>query len=157
MEEFLRREGITGHLVAFNDSGLVLYPPQNKTVVNAMNRPEKRKMWAYIRSVAYCPKWEPFHHFLVFPPRPGLNVSTLPDASQYQAARDKFADKRQPIYYSEYLHNQPLIHFISLPEQGYRLLTHSYTFIHFEDPFMDRYHKRFIRRENLVILQLQNN
>lgn len=57
MEEFLRTEGVAGHLTQFNDSYVVLYPPQNSSVVNAMNRPEKRAMWAYLRSVAYCPKW----------------------------------------------------------------------------------------------------
>ena len=57
MQEFLEREALTGHLSQFNDSKVVLYPPKNQSVVNAMNRPEKRAMWAYLRSVAYCPKW----------------------------------------------------------------------------------------------------
>jgi hypothetical protein len=145
MEEFLSREGMSGHLTAFNDSKKVLYPPDNRTNVDATIRKEKRAMWAYLRQVGFCPKWDPFKHFLVFSPRPGLNVSKLSNASVYKLARDKFSDKRQPIYYDTYLQNVPLIHFISLPEDGYRLMTHFYTLIHFEDPFMDRYYKRFIR------------
>lgn len=44
-----------------------------------------------------------------------------------------------------YWHQEPVIHFVSLPGAGFRLLEHFYTFIHFEDPFMDRYYKRFVR------------
>jgi hypothetical protein len=145
MEEFLKTEAVTGHLAAFNDSKLVVYPPKNQTVVNAMNRPLKRAMWEYLRSVAFCPKWAPFHDYIVFAPRPGLNVSLLPNASVYAAARERYASKRRAIYYDSFMQDTPLIHFISLPQEGYRLLTHFYTFLHFEDPFMERYYKRFIR------------
>ena len=88
---------------------------------------------------------EPFHHFIVFPPAPGVNVSLLPNASIYNATREKFSSKRKAIYYNSFMQNTPLIHFISLPEKGYRLLTHFYTFLHFEDPFMERYYRRFVR------------
>ena len=39
----------------------------------------------------------------------------------------------------------PVIHFISKPALDLRLLEHFYTFIHFQDDAMDRYHKRFVR------------
>lgn len=150
MKEFLTIEGISGHLTAFNDSKQVLYPPGNRVEVDATKRVEKRAMWAYLRRVGYCPKWEPFNDFLVFPPRPGVNTSNFPDAAKYKAAFDIFSTKekklkRSPIYYDEYLQSVPLIHFVSLPEEGFRLLTHWYTFMYFEDPAMDRYYKRFIR------------
>lgn len=145
MAEFLQREGVSGHLRAFNDSGLVLYPPNNKAEVDATKRQEKRAMWAYLRRVAYCPKWEPFKDFLVFPPRPGVNASTLPNGSVYDAKRTAFGGTRTPIFYDDFLHEVPVIHFISLPEEGYRLLIHFYNFIHFQDAFMDRFYKRFIR------------
>lgn len=88
---------------------------------------------------------EPFHHYIVFPPAPGVNVSLYKNASIYNATRSKFSSNRKAIYYNSFMQNTPLIHFISLPEQGYRLLTHFYTFLHFEDPFMERFYRRFVR------------
>lgn len=152
MAEFLQREGITGHLTAFNDSSQVLYPPNNKAEVDATKRQEKRAMWAYLRRVSFCPKWEPFKDFLVFPPRLDVNVSTWPNASVYDARRAIFGGERKPVHYGRFLHEVPIIHFISLPEEGYRLLIHFYNFIYFEDPFMDRYYKRFIRCVLLTLM-----
>ena len=52
---------------------------------------------------------------------------------------------RKPQYYNNHWHSQKVIHFISKPAWGYRLLEHFYTYIHFEDQYMDRYYKRFVR------------
>lgn len=38
-----------------------------------------------------------------------------------------------------------VIHFISKPEFGYRILQQWYTFIFFEDLEMDKFYKRFVR------------
>ncbi len=129
MAEFFSREGITGHLTAYNDSSLVLYPPGNKVEFDATKRVEKRAMFGYLRRVGYCPKWEPFNEFLVFPPKPGDNVSHFSDSKKYLDALRIFSNKekkqkRTPVYYDEFLQSVPLLHFVSQPEDGYRLLSH---------------------------------
>ena len=83
--------------------------------------------------------------FVVIPPAPGVNTSFLPDAAKYAKEREVFAAGRSWVYYDDSLQSEKVIHFISKPGAGYRLLEHFYTFWHFEDPAMDRYYKRFVR------------
>ena len=52
---------------------------------------------------------------------------------------------REPIIYDSFWQEQKVIHFISKPEENWRLLQHFYTFIHFDDPNMDLLFKRFVR------------
>lgn len=78
---------------------------------------------------------------------PGVNVSHFPPEKQaeYNRRRTLFAANRTGYYYDEHMHKHKAIHFISDSENGYRLLEHFYSFIHFEDPFMEQYYKRFVR------------
>lgn len=144
MEEFMTKEGITGRLKSLS-TGEVSYPPQNKTEFIGTLRDDRISMWSYLRNVSACPHWKCMKEFVVIPFAPGVNVTLLPNAAEYKKSLDIFAAKRDPKYYDEYWQKQQVIHFISIPEQGFRLLEHFYTFIHFEDPKMDRYYKRFVR------------
>lgn len=144
MEEFMAREAVTGNLRR-NDNGKVQLPPQNKTVFDGTERDDRRSMWFYLRNVSACPHWKSMKEFLVIPPRPHLNVSEGPNAAEYISRRNVFGAGRLPQYYDDKWQNEKVIHFISLPGEGYRLLEHFYTFIHFEDPAMDRLYKRFVR------------
>lgn len=144
MEEFMRREGVTGRLRRSNDSEVQL-PPGNRTEFMGTNRDDRNLMWEYLRNVTTCPQWKCMKDFLVIPPGPGVNVSTWPDAAEYRRRRDIFAASRTPYYYDDYWQRQKVVHFISKPGLGFRLLEHFYTFIHFEDPRQDRYYKRFVR------------
>jgi hypothetical protein len=179
MEEFMRREGITGnlrnsttgnicnihalsgfalHRVAlcvmlshhniqrFAAAGVVEYPPGNKTVFDGTERTDRLAMWDYLRSVGSCPPWKGLNEYVVIPLAPGVNVSNYaPElAKPYIDKRNLFAAGRTAQYYDERWQNQRVMHFISKPGLGYRLLEHFYTFIHFEDDAMDRYYKRFV-------------
>ncbi len=123
----------------------ILYPPGNKTEFEATIRDERRSMWFYLRNVSVCPHYRSMEEFIVIPPGPNVNVSLGPDSREYLQRRNIFAAGRRHQYYDATLQLEPYIHFISVPEEGYRLLEHFYTFIHFEDPAMDRYFKRFVR------------
>lgn len=130
--------------------GETLYPPQNKTVFVNTERDERLALWDYLRNVSAAPKWQTMTEFVVIPPRPGLNTST--DASltaaerdAYRAQLDDFAADRSAVFYDDYWHRQRVIHFVSKPGAGYRLLEHFYTYLHFQDARMDRYFKRFVR------------
>ena len=116
------------------------------------DRDDRNLMWDYLRNATSCP-WKGMRDYLVIPPRPGMNTSLLPAplAERYANASARFAgDKRYGMdrhaqVYDEYWHAQHVIHFISKPAWGYRLLEHFYTYIHFQDDYMDRYYKRFVR------------
>ena len=120
-------------------------PPGNKTEFIGTARDDRLAMWGYLRNVTFAPRMKCMKEFVVIPPAPGVNVSLLPGAAEYAKQRDIFAAKRAPVYYDETWHREKVIHFVSSPGDGFRLLEHFYTFIHFEDPHMDRYYKRFVR------------
>lgn len=146
MEDFMRLEAVQGKL-RNQSTGQVAYPPDNKTVFDATTPKERLLMWDYLRGVGACPKWQGMDDFLVIPPSPGVNVSLLAphEARPYLDRRKAFGAGRRAVFYDDHWHSQRLIHFISKPGMGYRLLDHYYTFILFEDLAMDRYYKRFIR------------
>jgi hypothetical protein len=137
------------------EPGTVILPPiKNKKQVgfDATQRDEKRAMLAYLRQVGACPKWEPFTDFVVIPAGPAQpgdkNFKWKNSSDPVEQKRiSHFAGSpvRKPDEYSEFWQEQKVIHFISLPGEGYRLLTHFYTFIYMEDEWMDRYYKRVIR------------
>lgn len=146
MEDFMRLEAVQGKL-RNQSTGQVAYPPDNKTVFDATTPKERLLMWDYLRWVGACPKWQGMDDFLIIPPAPGVNVSLLAphEARPYLDRRKAFGAGRRAVFYDDHWQSQRLIHFISKPGMGYRLLDHFYTFILFEDLAMDRYYKRFIR------------
>ena len=150
MDEFMRRKAVTGHLHSSID-GSVMYPPGNKSAFSGTDARDRNAMWEYLRVAATCPPWKCMREYLVIPLRPGFNSSLSPDAADYERKRlvfagdKKFGMERQGRYYDQHWHNTKVIHFISKPGGGYRLLQHYYTFIHFEDEAMDRFYKRFVR------------
>lgn len=137
------------------EPGTVVLPPvknKNQVSFDATVRAEKRAMLAYLRQVGACPKWEPYTDFVVVPAGPaqsGDHYFTWKNSSdpEEQKRLIHFAGTpvRKPDEYSEFWQQQKVIHFISLPGEGYRLLTHFYTFIYMEDEWMDRFYKRVIR------------
>ena len=148
MEEFMRREAVAGHLTK-NDSTSVVYPPGNRTTFSGTDRKERNSMWEYLRSVAGCPPWRPMRQYLVMPAGPGVDLCEEDEGStashECKARRAISAATRDAHFYDEYWQSQKVIHFISKPGMGYRLLQHFYTFIHFDDVHVDRLVKRFVR------------
>lgn len=144
MEEFMQREAITGHLFRPSENQ-PYYPPKNRTVFLGTEREERLAMWDYLRNVSSCPLYQCMKEFLVIPVGPGVNVSTFSNAKEYEEKATVFAAGRSAKYYDEELQTQKVIHFISKPGLGYRLLEHFYTFMHFEDDEIDRVMKRFVR------------
>ena len=149
MDEFMKREGVTGHLT-LNDSTTIVYPPGNKTIFNGAKKEDRNSMWEYLRKVAACPPWRPMRQYLVMPAAPGVNLCndtnvTLGEQEECKARREISAATREPRFYDEYWQQQQVVHFISKPGLGYRLLQHFYTFLHFDDIHVDRLVKRFVR------------
>jgi hypothetical protein len=175
MDEYLTKEAITGRLKVSSLSmetvfhadatssvytvnktspsppGTVLFPPHNQSSFSGTDRNQRRAMWSYLRLTAACPKLEPFEHFVVIPNTPFAN--NTPSHKHFYFSNDTkqadrfntFSAKRTAKIYDSDLQDEHVIHFISLPGAGYRLLTHFYTFIYFESLWMDLYYKRFVR------------
>lgn len=55
-----------------------------------------------------------------------------------------FCGSRSPVYYTNELHDPAILHFDTF-EQRHRLLSHFYQYVHFSDPVIDNYYKRFVR------------
>jgi hypothetical protein len=134
--------------------GSVVYPPNMQSSFSGTDREQRRTMWSYLRLVSACPKWEPFEDFVIIPST--LTPQKEGDTKKYyyfanhtgpiaQARLSNFASKRKGNVYDASWQDEKVIHFLSVPGMGYRLLTHFYTFIYFEDFFMDLYYKRFVR------------
>jgi hypothetical protein len=134
--------------------GTILKPPMSS--FDATDREEKRVMWAYLRRVGACPSWEPFQEFIIIPDHvdTSLKETEKDPKKQYFKFQNrttdlkrlkKFASGRVAAEYDETWQQQKVIHFISLPGFGFRLLTHCYTMIYFENEWMDRYFKRVVR------------
>jgi len=150
MSEFLRREAVTGQL-RNAVSGLPFYPPGNRSNFSGTVPRERSAMWEYLRNATACPPWKCMREYLVIPRHPGFNSSMDPAADQFHkrevlfAGDPKFGMKRERQIYNEFWHSQKVVHFISKPGTGHRLLQHFYTFLHFEDPVMGLFYKRFVR------------
>ena len=150
MEEFLRKEALQGRLLS-KVTGQPLYPPGNKADFSGTVASERNAMWGYLRNASSCPPWKCMREYLVIPRYPAFNSSLAADAQDYArrelvfAGDPKFGMKRAAQRYDSFWQGARAIHFISKPGGGYRLLQHFYTFLHMEDPAMDRFYKRFVR------------
>jgi hypothetical protein len=145
MEDFMAKEGVTGHLYSRANPKRVMYPPGNKTEFVATDRFQKWSMWYYLRNVSGCPDWKNMYEYLVIPEGPGINGSLVAEREPYKSRQLLYSANRKPQYYDEFWQQQKVIHFISQPELGYRLLEHFYVFLHFHDSAADRMYKRFVR------------
>jgi hypothetical protein len=68
--------------------------------------------------------------FVIIPPAPGVNTSLLPNAGEYAHRLELFSAGRKENMYDDNWQRQHVIHFISKPGLGFRLLEHFYTLIY---------------------------
>lgn len=147
MVDFLQHEAAGGH-VQNRSSGLVQFPPRNDTA--ALLSPQARpQLWEYLRAVAAAPDWRSTRQYLVIPRHPQAkyeqHTAAQPQLREAQRRQDAFAAGRRALYYDAHWQSQRAIHFASDPAAGYRLMDHFYTFLHLQDPAVDRLMKRFVR------------
>jgi hypothetical protein len=175
MEEFLKREAMTGHL--FNKTtGVVSYPPQNKTNWNTAKRLKglKSPLWKWLRTVAETPSWNFEKCVAAFPNQPGpggvkrmnryfqqtqdrvpapLRVRvkqytgkpTPVDAPPEKRLREMISYREGVCVYDEPLQNAKVFHLMGDNDSNARLLVHFYLFLFFEDWRHDLWAKRFVR------------
>jgi len=164
MEQFLAKEGVSGHLHG-------KLPPGNSTIVEA------NKLWGYLSSVGDVkPAWS--GQFLAMPataadvmrehdagpPPSGMGKNKSPNNKDGDGGNNgggkaealigfdgpgvsdrltAFRGARKAVHYDKTLQDAKLIHFEA--GQKTRLLQHHYAFTFFADPTMQSFYRRFIR------------
>lgn len=120
-----------------------------KDVENSAHHCDKRK-----KSKAFCGYIDDFldevgfvaefganHHCVVFD---NDLYAGKPASAEHEQSISKFCGEREKFYWTSKLQDHPVIH-IKAGEKQHRLLTHFYDFLHFTDPAVDNYYKRFVR------------
>mmetsp|Transcript_24407 Transcript_24407/g.49913 ORF Transcript_24407/g.49913 Transcript_24407/m.49913 type:complete len:307 (+) Transcript_24407:1922-2842(+) len=156
MEEFLKREALSGNLKSL-ETGESAYPPSNRT---QWDNQRLNPLWNYLRRVTKSFEiWEPTQCVMAFPavgsdirsvaalmhnilvgadgrtfPRPNdfQGAPTRVDAPPTERLREILAERRKICMYDDNMHaNYSVVHF-KAEEDGTRLITDFYTFLYFE-------------------------
>ncbi len=166
MEEFMKREAITGNLVD-RYTGKVSFPPNNETVFNGNGR-NGRPHWLWLRNATMPPIWFFDECVAAFPSIPGPKMSermedlrktidgknhiteyfdnpTEVDAPPQARLREMLGTRKKICVYDDALQNEKVIHFMGDNASGARLLVHFYAFLFFADYHQDLWTKRFVR------------
>jgi len=175
-EEFLLREAMTGNLKN-TESNLISFPPHNITNWDGEKSKEIRQ---WLRTVTLVPTWDFTQCIAAFPASTNsgnanrLNIMLeLIDKKEDQGPEKtpEFLEKPTPVdaapidrmtemrrnrkrklcIYDEEMQNAPVLHFSA----QYRLLTHFYAFLFFEDWKQQLWTNRFIRDHLRYIDELQ--
>eukprot|EP00980_Cylindrotheca_fusiformis_P003054 scaffold713_cov131-Cylindrotheca_fusiformis.AAC.12 len=142
MEEFVKREG--------GPDGQVPIPEEmRENVLNNAQHCDKRKAGTsycsyiddFLDAVGHVPDFGASHHCVVFD-KAQFEGKDLAEESEKTVAQ--FCGERTRFYWTSELEEHNLIH-IQAGVKAHRLLTHYYDFIHFTDPAIGNYFKRFIR------------
>jgi len=162
MEEFLRREGLTGNLGR--------PPPDGKVSWDGV---DQRPLLLYLREVALMrAEWNPMKCLAGIPGRKGIesirNMEEIDkrirsmtkdeldhnkfvgkpvgsDASVFDRLRENMGGREGLCIYDQEMQDAKVIHFKVDHSDHTRMLTHFYEFVFFEDWKQDLWAKRFVR------------
>ena len=148
-EEFLQRQ--TGGDMASNP--LAPTAEQLPALQKAADHCDKRdkaeanckSVFTYLASKGHSPEISAAHTCLVFDETKYTKGVSAPLSNATQDHLDTYCgEKREQFYWDAELNHHRLIHFRA-SEKQFRLLTHFYSMIHFTNPAIDHYYKRFVR------------
>jgi len=181
MDEFLKREGLSGNLKDIK-TGKVVFPPNNRTdYAGADHRTMSKNLEVYLQQVGMVPPWDPEKCMMAFPTTADpADIKVLQDLNSKAATTkmptyEDFIDKPFPVdappfdrmqenwagrtnlcIYDKEWQDTHLIHFgEGGDEKGARLLVHFYAFLFFEDWRQDLWMKRFVRDHIRYIDEIQ--
>jgi len=165
MDEFLKREAMTGRLMNM-ETNEVLKPPKGQVDWNGKNL---SSLWTYLRTVGFVRPWNPMECLAAFPassdpkdiqklhdmmdeilkdkPQP-VDFAGKPfpvDAPPIDRLRENLADRDKLCIYDEEMQQARLVHIKVDRVEKTRLLIHFYSFLFFEDWKQDLWTKRFVR------------
>jgi GDP-fucose protein O-fucosyltransferase len=143
MSDFIKKEGISTGLAPL-PQGLnrsVITKASEHCVQMAKSDRSCFILTDYLMSSGINPAIRAADDCLVF------DVDAYQETSISQAALEStqhFCGVRDVIYFNKTLNNIPIIHFPA-DNKAYRLLSHFYSILHFTDPAIENYVKRFVR------------
>ena len=182
MEEFLKREAMTGNLKDRN--GAPKLPPEQRTNWDGdLRLAWFHPLWPYLREVTDVVRWEKDTCVAVFPDRPGspgddqrlhhylkqalddtheliriesyTGNPTPVDATPAERLREALGTRKETCIYNEQMQNAKYLHTLGDNQSGFRLLTHFYALLFFEDWRHDLWVKRFVRDHFRYVDELQ--
>jgi len=155
MEEFLKREGITGRLR--DRHGVATFPPGNRTDWDG----DSRTIFKWLRKVSHLVLWSPDECFAVFPASrsqkdidelvainktiqenpPGweqyVGKPTPVDAPAMERMKEAWSDRSDLCIYDKEMQDAPLVHFpvgkVEHAGVNARMLVYFYAFLFFQD------------------------
>jgi hypothetical protein len=140
MKEFLE------HIAAKN---LLKKPlPPNETPDTLLNNNPRDKLWKYLEESCYVEEWQPGKQFIGFHfYRNQSDNSVVFGKFHMQSTRlqEMVAHGRKLRVYDETLHAERAIYFPGDYRETHRILTHYYTYLYWENPFVQRIYKRVVR------------
>jgi len=148
MEDFFIKELGPGGLLHLDDditkqSLISVSKSCNSKMANSPDSCEK--IYNYIRNNASIAQLKDDRTCLVF----DLEVLNQGEAAiNFTLAKKrvtKFCNNREPLYYGPELANPDILHFHTGDTEDYRILNHFYSVVHFTNPLIDNYFKRFVR------------
>ena len=111
-------------------------------------------LWKYLESACYLREWEPGRYFIGFNLIEPNNktVNKITDRNVFQKfgknnmrRREMVAHGRKMIRYMSGLHEEKAIFFPGDYRRKYRILTHFYTYIYWEQEKREHFYRRFVR------------
>ena len=160
MEDFLKEIAVAGLLKNAKASKL-----QNEAEVRHLLKHHgyNGKLWKYLEEGSYCRQWEPGKYFIGFNFNKDTSNTTSPitfgSFEDYQLENPKHencktiesirlqkfcAHGRQVLNYGD-MHKERAIFFPGDYRNEYRILTHFYTYLFWEDHHMEHVYKRIVR------------
>lgn len=175
-EEFLKREAMAGNMKN-KTTGESSFPPMNRTNWDGQDiKPLKE----WLREVTLTPAWDPFNCLAAFPasgdPKDAqdlhnmlnkihgggyLNIDKYTDhptpvnGTTIERMKEALAGRRNLCIYDNEMQAAPVVHFISHYKMNFRLLTHFYSFVFFEDWKQQLWTNRFVRDHLRYLDELQ--
>ena len=181
MEEFLKREALTGNLK--DKHGKVRFPHNNQTAWDGKDHFSiSTKLESYLVTIGVVPDWDPEKCMAAFPSTadvkdiealeaikaqvdaeggfPGFEAyvgKPFPvDAPPKDRMKENWAGRESLCIYDKRLQSAKVIHFSEGDgPEGARLLVHFYAFLFFEDWKSDLWMKRFVRDHVRYIDEIQ--
>ena len=180
MEEFLKREVMTGGKTRDKETGLPTFAPNNRTDWNGVDRKTAKTLYRWMRTFATNPLWSPNDCLVGIPQRPGpkgppqmiqwgeaINKNrpvyaefygrpVAVNAAPLERLRELVGRRQAPLcVYNETYQHAKVLHMMGDDKSGARLLVHFYAFLFFEDWRADLWTKRFVRDHLRYVDEIQ--
>lgn len=114
----------------------------SSSIVQELLTPPRGRLWAYLERACYVERWEPGKQFIGFAANMSLSGPFDSSSTRY---KEMVAHGRRLRSYDAQLHDEIAIYFPGDYRNEYRVLTHFYTYLYWEDMHTADIYKRIVR------------